>query len=176
MSEVGSIEHVDIGLLDTKEAQFYFADGGFLGLKYKETDYPHVTLKRALPVGRPSEYISVYDVENKEIGIIREIAELTDKNLQVVAKELDSRYFCPYVLEVKSVKDKLGYVYAEFMLGADKAHAHTKSCALKDVSRNIRMLNDKSILIFDVDGNRYLIPDIYKLDKQSRKRLEPYLF
>ena len=176
MDTIGSIQNVDIGLMDLSKAQFYEAKGGFTGLKYDGTDHPHVTLKRALPVGQPSEFVSVYDAENKEIGIIRSLEELTKANWDVVARELGNRYFCPTILEIKSVKDKLGYVYVELLLGEDKRSATVKSCALKDVSRNIRSLDDKRILIFDVDGNRYMVQDVNKLDKTSRKRLEPFLF
>ncbi|MCL2704513.1 MAG: DUF1854 domain-containing protein [Defluviitaleaceae bacterium] len=176
MNTIGSIQNIDIGLLDSGKAEFYFTSGGFAGLKYDGTDYPHVTLKRALPVGQPSEFISVYNTENKEIGIIRSLSELSRENLDIVAKELDSRYYCPGVLEIKSVKDKLGYVYMELHLDTDKSGGHTKSCAVKDVSKNIRMLNEQSLIIFDVDGNRYIVKDIDKLDKASRKRLEPFMF
>jgi hypothetical protein len=104
------------------------------------------------------------------------VDELEAKQRTIVSDELDHRYYCPNILEIKSVKDKLGYVYAEFLLGEDRANSHTKSCALKDVSKNIRMLDDRKIIIFDVDGNRYIVNDVTKLDKHSRKRLEPYLF
>jgi len=162
--------------MDAAKAEFYQTAGGFAGLKYDGKDYPHITLKRALPIGQPSEFISVYDSENKEVGIIRSLNELNAANLDVIIKELGNRYFCPTVLEVKSVKDKLGYVYVELLLGETNGASHMKSCALKDVSKNIRMLNENSIIIFDVDGNRYIIKDVNKLDRASRRRLEPYLF
>jgi len=175
---IGSIESVDLGILDISKAEFYKTDGGFAGLKYDGKDYPHVTLKRALPIAQPNEYISVYDAENKEVGIIKALNELSAANLDIAVNELARRYFCPFVLEIKSVKDKMGYVYIELLLSPEdgSAKTHVKSCALKDVSRNIRMLNEKSIIIFDVDGNRYLIKDVNALDKASRKRIDPYLF
>ncbi|MCL2406974.1 MAG: DUF1854 domain-containing protein [Defluviitaleaceae bacterium] len=176
MNELGSIQNVDLGIIDVNKAKFYFSKGGFCALKYGNEDHPHVTLKRALPVGSASEYVSVYDNDNKEIGIIRSLNELSGDNLKIVTEELDKRYFCPFILEIKSVKDKLGYVYTELLLGESRDKAHTKSCALKDVSKNVRPLGNGAVIIFDVDGNRYLVKDIEKLDKASRKRLEPYLF
>jgi hypothetical protein len=38
------------------------------------------------------------------------------------------------------------------------------------------MLKNEKLIIFDVDGNRYIIPSLDGLDKKSLKRLEPYLF
>ena len=32
------------------------------------------------------------------------------------------------------------------------------------------------IVITDVDGSRYLIPDVWKIDTKSRRKIEPYLY
>jgi len=170
------IMQIDIGLLDLSKAEFYVTEGGFTGLRYGEQDYRHITLRRPLPIAKPSEYISVADHENKEIGIIQNMADLSSEQLAIVTAELDTRYYCPDVLEITSVKDKLGYVYMELKLARSGEAAHTKSCAIKDVSRNIRMLGEDSLLIFDVDGNRYIVRSLSKLDKKSLKQLEPYMF
>ena len=173
----GSIDQIDIGILDLSKAEFYVAESGFTGLKYNGEDHKHITLKRAMPIGLPMEYISVADGENKEIGILRSMDELSEDQYVIVMDELNSRYYCPGILEIKSVKDKLGYVYMELVIsvtGSDRTHI--KNCAVKDVNKNIRMLTDNSMIIYDVDGNRYTIDNISTMDKGSIKKLEPYLF
>ena len=177
METEGLNEHIDIGILDVKNARFYKTEGGFTGLKYYEKEYKHVTLKRALPVGQPMEYISVADEKNNEIGILKSVNELKGEQLEIVTDELNRRYYCPEILEVVSVKDKLGYVYMELKVNVPEAgKTHIKNCAVKDVNRNIRMLSNESLIIFDVDGNRYIIKQLGNLDKNSLKRLEPFLF
>lgn len=166
---------IDIGMLDIKNAEFYVTPGGFTGLRYAGKDYKRITLRRALPIGNPMEYISVADKDSKEIGMIRSLADLSEKQYNIVVRELDNRYYSPTVYEVKSVKDKLGYVYMELIIGRDERR-YKKNCAVKDVSKNIRMLDDDRLAIFDVDGNRYIIQSLAGLDKKSLKRLEPYLF
>ena len=165
-----------IGLMDCAKAEFYVTDGGFAGLRYEGEDYPHIVLRRSLPIIEPMKYISVADHENKEIGIIREVAELRDGQREIVINELDNRYYAPTVLEVLSVKDKMGYVYIEMRIQNKNDKAYKKNCAVKDVNRNIRMLSETSLIIFDVDGNRYIVSDLAKLDRNSIKRLDPYLF
>jgi hypothetical protein len=167
---------LDIGLMDREKAEFYVTEGGFAGLRYNGEDYPHVSLRRTLPVNEPMKYISVADHENKEICIIRAVDDLENTQRDIVINELDNRYYSPEVLEIISVKDKLGYVYIEMRVQNKNDKAYLKNCAVKDVSRNIRMLSDTSIIIFDVDGNRYIVSDLDKLDKNSLKRLDPYLF
>lgn len=167
---------LDIGLMDLSKAEFYIAKGGFAGLRYNGEDYPHIILRRSMPIKEPMKYISVADHENKEIGIIHSVDELKNEQKDIVVNELDNRYYAPRVLEVLSVKDKLGYVYIELRIQNKNSKAYNKNCAVKDVSRNIRMLSDTSLIIFDVDGNRYIVEDLDDLDKNSIKRLDPYLF
>lgn len=166
----------ELGILDIAQAEFYETDGGFVGLKYKGEDHKHVTLRRIMPLQMPLAYISVADTDNKEIGILKAVSDLPQAQQNIVEKELDNRYYSPEVLEVVSVQDKLGYVYLEMRLKNKQGAEYTKNCAIKDVSRNIRMLTTTSVIIFDVDGNRYMIPDVAKLNRQSMRKLDAYLF
>ena len=174
---IGSIDQIDINIIDISKAEFYVSESGFAGLIYDGEDHKHITLKRALPIDKPMEYISIADQKNNEVGIIKSVNELSGKQYDIVVNELNRRYYCPDILEVKSVKDKLGYVYMELVIcvpGSDRKYS--KNCAIKDVNKNIRMLSDDSLIIFDVDGNRFSISSLSKLDKNSLKRLGPFLF
>lgn len=162
---------VDIGLLDASALEFFRSGGGFTGLRHNDKSYPRISLRRVLPSAKPDDYISIADAENKEIGILRSVTELTPEQEILVREELDRRYYCPSVKAVHSVQDKLGYVYLELELDGFRKH-----CAVRDVNKNIRMLDDDRLIIFDVDGNRYLVPSLSALDKKSLRRLEPYLF
>ena len=176
MEEKNTFDPLEIGIMTMDTAEFFVTDGGFLGLKYKDAEYKHITLRRTSPIKMPTEYISVADHENKEIGIIKSIGELSESQRGIVENELDCRYYSPEVTEIISVKDKLGYVYIEMKLMNKNGKTSTKNCAVKDVNRNIRMLSDTSLIIFDVDGNRYIISELSKLDRASIKKLDPYLF
>jgi hypothetical protein len=114
--------------------------------------------------------------EHIEIGILRAVDDLSPQQQQLVVTELDNRYYAPTILEVLSVKDQLGYVYIEMRVKNKKGTEYKKSAAVKDINRNIRMLTPTALVIFDVDGNRYIVPEIDALDKNSIKRLDPYLF
>ena len=98
--------------------------------------------------------------------------ELDEKQRSIVKAELDKRYYCPSVYEVRSVKD-VCYVYFELLIGREGVK-YKKNCAVKDV-QNIFMFDDDRLAIFDVDGNRYIIESLSGLDKRALKRLEPYL-
>jgi hypothetical protein len=173
--QIGLSEAIDLGILDPAKAEFFETPGGFTGLRYDGTEYKRVALRRAMPIAEPSSYISVADHENKEICVIRSLSELAGEQLRIVNDELDRRYYCPEVVEVKSVKDKMGYVYIELRVKG-RGEEFNKNCAVKDVNKNIRLLDEDRLIIFDVDGNRYIVQSLTALDKKSVKKLEPYLF
>jgi hypothetical protein len=175
IQQIGLSEAIDLGVMDPEKGEFFQTPGGFCGLKYNGTEYKRVSLRRALPIADPSCYISVADHENKEICVIRSLSDLQGEQLRIVTDELDRRYYCPEIIEIKSVKDKMGYVYLE-LRASGRGGVFEKNCAVKDVNKNIRMLDDDRLIIFDVDGNRYIIPSLGGLDRKSLKRLEPYLF
>jgi mRNA-degrading endonuclease HigB of HigAB toxin-antitoxin module len=171
----GLSEAIDLGLLDPKTAEFFVTDGGFIGLRFNGSEYGRVSLRRSMPLADPDSYISVADRENKEICVIRALNDLSGEQLRIVREELERRYYCPEIKEIKSVKDKMGYVYLELILSG-RGSSFEKSCAVKDVNKNIRLVDEDRLIIFDVDGNRYIVPSLIALDKKSRRRLEPYLF
>ena len=166
----------DLGFLDIKEAAFFSTEGGFTGLRYKGEEYKHIVLRRTMPIKEPMKYISVADHENKEIAIIASVDELPEKDKEIVMRELDNRYYSPEIIDIISVQDKLGYVYISMRLKNKQGKEYDKSCAIKDVTRNIRMIGDNSVIIFDVDGNRYVSSDLKNMNKASLRRLDSYLF
>lgn len=168
-------ETIDIGFIDVNKAEFYQTEGGFTALKYNNNDYKRITLKRALPNIKPMEYVSIYDDQNNEIGIINKVSALNEPQRKIVIDELDKRYYCPVISKIQSVKDKLGYVYFELII-QNQDRFYEKNCAVKDVSKNIRYLSEDTLIIIDVDGNRFLINSLSKLDKKSLRKLEPYLY
>jgi hypothetical protein len=107
--------------------------------------------------------------------MIKAIADLSDAQLRIVSDELDRRYYCPEIIEIKSVRDKLGYVYMEMEVFAG-GEKHERNAAVNDVNKNIRMIGSNRLIIFDVDGNRFIINALDKLDGKSLRRLEPYMF
>ena len=99
------------------------------------------------------------------------LATFAAEQAVLVKRELDNRYYCPAVTEIASIKEKMGYFYFDVKIGDYK-----KVFAAKDISKSIKMLDDQCIIITDVDGNRYLIEDVWAIDAKSRRRIEPYLY
>ena len=170
MSQPQTAPLVDIGLLDVAASEFYEA-GGFLCLKQNGEDKGLVMVRRILPLKEPDRYLSVADAEQKEVGILHDLAGLPPEQRAMVERELSTRYYCPEVRAITAVKEKMGYVYLDLTL-----NGQSRSVAVKDVTKNIRLSFDGRLFIIDVDGNRYVISQVDALDSASLRRIEPYLF
>ena len=152
------------------ECEFFDYNGAFLGMRLKGTEYRRVVLTRAMPLNLPDSYVCVTDVDRKELGIIEHIADFPEDQQALLRKELDRRYFCPDITAITAIKEKMGHFYFDVKVGD-----YPMSFTIRDLSKNIRC-TDSQIILTDVDGNRFLISDISRIDKKSRRKLEPYLY
>lgn len=146
--------------------------GGFLSLTLGDKTYKRIMLQRAFPLSKPTQYISVREIREdrepgEEIGVIEDIDALSPEKKAIVEEELAVRYFTPQILQITKLKDERGFVYMEVVTtsGSRKITANNNSSSF------IR-LSAVRVLIVDVDGNRFDIPDMTKLDKKSIRNLE----
>ncbi len=164
-------ENLDVVFLNNADIKFYHNENGFIILKLKNENKGRVNLKRCYPFSLPDEYICVLDTDDNEIGIIRNLNDLEKTSCECAKKELTLRYYSPEIETLLSVKDKMGHFYFDVMTGGKK-----KSFTVRDITRNIRFINNDDLIIFDMDGNRYSLKSFSKADKKTQKLLEPYLY
>ncbi|MDR2647972.1 MAG: DUF1854 domain-containing protein [Oscillospiraceae bacterium] len=156
---------------DPAACVFFKNPNGFLGLTIGDAVHKRVQLRRALPFSAPAKYVFVLDMDDKELAVLEDLAALNAENRALVDEELAMRYYYPEITQIKSVKDKNGAHYFELMIGSVK-----KNIAVKDLSKNLKQLENNTVIIIDVDGNRYFIRDVLKVQRKSLRALEPYLY
>ena len=133
-----------------------------------------IFLSRAFPFDMPRDYISVLDKDKKEIGFIRSLNDFDEPQRSMLERELDAKYYTPTIKKIYAVKERYGFSYwrCECEFGE-------KSFTLQDTYRSIIKTSNpdgsERLFILDVDGNRYEIPDVEKLDRKSFKKIELYL-
>lgn len=161
-----------VNYLKDEDVVFEKTTGGFLSIKIGDKEYKRVMLQRAFPLSKPAKFISVREVREdrepgEEIGVIEDIAKLSAEKRALVEEELTTRYFTPVILQITKLKDERGFVYieAETSSGSRKITAHNNSSSFIRLSAG-------RVLIVDVDGNRFDIPDMTLLDKKSIRNLE----
>ncbi len=164
-------ELASVNYLDPRCARFFIENNDFLSLEYKGETYRNIKLHRAMPFKLPDDYISVQDMDSKELFLIRTLYEFSEEQVKLITWHLKKRYYTPKILQLNAIKDKLGYLYFDIV-----TEVGPKSFALRDPTHNIRRIDDgRRIVIVDVDGNRYEIPDVSRMGSKDFRRIEPYL-
>ena len=133
-------------------------------------EYDRVFLHRAFPFDHPEDYISVQDADKNEIGMISSLSVFPEESCALLRAELARKYYAPQITAILSLRDRYGYAYLSASSDAGEI-----TFTLRDAARSILKVDEKRVIITDIDGNRYEIPDIEKLDRKSFKKIELYL-
>lgn len=174
-------KHRESIALTPDNAWFSASTGGLISLKIinaegETEEFERVVIRRSFPVTAPDEFLSVREPDSRkkgrgsEIGMIRNINVFDKATIDLLNAELELRYFTPEIKKITAAKEKFGYCYWE----ADTSAGHV-SFVLNNPFSNIRKLEDGRILIADMDGNCFLIPNPEALDRQSYKVIEIYI-
>ena len=167
--------------LTAENAKFTRSAGGLISLELKkengETEsFERIVPVRAFPITDPDCYISIREPDTREggkgseIGMITKLSDFDKETETLILEELDRRYFTPVIEKIYNVKEKFGYLYFDVLTNSGKV-----SFVMNNPSSNIRVLEDKRSLIYDIDGNCFEIPEVEKMDKASFKKIEIYL-
>jgi len=157
-------------MLKQNDCKFSLNKNGFLQAEINGENVGRVKIVCTQPLTNPYEYISVISMEDVEHGIIKNITDFDDEQRELILNNINSRYFCPVITEIASIKDKMGSFYFDVVIGKTP-----KNFMVRDLTKNIRQQGN-TVTITDMDGNRYKIEDIDKINSKSRKKLEPYLY
>ncbi len=171
---------IQIQYLDDTNAVFT-EENGFISLKAtvrnteteqeEEKNFERVFLHAAFPFDMPESYISVLDKDQKEIGMIRELSTLSAETQKTLRGELARKYYAPKIERILSVKERYGFSYWRVDLTDVKDFSFT----VQDTYRSMLKVDHTHVFIIDVDGNRFEIPNVETLDRQSYKKIELYL-
>lgn len=124
---------------------------------------------RAFPIQAPTRGISLVRDGGKEVAWIDDLAAMPEGIRQLVTEELEGREFIPEILAIKSVSS-----FATPCTWYVKTDRGDTEFVLK-VDEDIRRVGEASLLIADNHGINFLVRDMFKIDKGSRKILDRFL-
>jgi|SRR5579872_4784028 len=151
-------ESFELRILDPKEVRL-FRVGGVLRMTLgEERSYLRVRVARAFPLSDPHHYYGLLDGAGKDIGMIVDPAQLDRESHALADDAVEKHYFVPVVQEVLSVKEDYGSVVWD--VATDRGR---KTYVVRAMRDNLAELSSGRVLITDVDGNRFEIPDITRL-------------
>ncbi len=151
-------------------------ESGFLSLKLpaeegaEEKTYSRVFLHRMFPFEEPERYLSVLDSDQNELGIIEDLALFEESTREILRRELRRKYYMQEIRAILRVKDRYGFTYWDVETPEGKV-----SFTLQDTQRSLVKMSAERLMIIDIDGNRYEITALSRLDRVSYKKIELYL-
>lgn len=167
-----SADLLELRFLTKDNAVFQRTKGGFVSLDYAGKTYERVNVYRTFPVTEPDEYISIREADEKarEIGVVEKLSELSSEQAEMLREQLRLRYFTPTIKKIIDIKTEYGYGYFNVVtdFGACRFTIHNGGSAVVSLS-------DTRIMITDLDGNRFEIPDITRLSAGERKKLDLFI-
>ena len=128
-----------------------------------DRSYPTVKPAWASPLTHPRNYLSLLDGKGKEIVMISDPEELPPDSLAAVRLELHRRYLTATVTSITDGRVEFGATY--WSVETDRG---PRDLVTQNLQENAIWLSDRHILLLDVDGNRFEIPDTSALDEKSQ--------
>ncbi len=135
-----------------------------------DRSYTRVKVVRAAPLSYPRRYISLLDARDEEICMIEDLAQVGPELRAVLCEELDRRYLTAAIERVIAVRNEFGTSYWEV-----ETNRGRREFVIQNVAENARWLGDQRLLLIDVDGNRFEVPDTGRLDRRSLAFVEQVL-
>jgi len=144
-----------------EDLQVEFRDGCSVG---------PVSIVRAFPISAAEDFIIFKDAEGKELGALRQMAELDPSSHQVLEAELERIYFTPRITRIHSIE--VNFRIPKWEVETDRGR---RVFEISSSRSDIRALGGGRVLIRDADGNRYEIADYRRLDPFSSGLVEAQL-
>ncbi len=167
-----SEDMLELRFLTKENATFTRTAGGFLSLDYAGKHFDRVGVYRTFPLTDAERFISIREADEKarEIGMIEDLKAMPKEQEEMLQEQLRLRYFMPQIEKIYDIKDEYGYGYFDVRTNFGDCRFTIHMGAGSVVS-----LTDTRILITDLDGNRFEIPDMSKLTTAEKKKLDLFV-
>jgi hypothetical protein len=136
----------------------------------EERSYITVRPAWSAPLSHPNLFLALMDGKGDEIVTIPDPKDLEPESLVAVKEELRRRYLTATVLRIDHAKVEFGATY--WHVESDRGQ---RDFVTQSLQENAQWLSEHHLLLIDVDGNRFEIPDVRNLDTRSRQFIETIL-
>ena len=126
--------------------------------------------RRLFPLSGLEKYITLLDQEGVEQAIIRDLRTLPKEERETIEACLREYYLIPKVEKIDACIEKYGVLSIHTQ--TDRGPALIE---IRNVLHGLKLLYGTRVLLRDTNDNRYEIPDLRLLDKQSRIKIDAFL-
>lgn len=161
----------ETGLLDQARVKLFRGPHGEFRLELRD-DRCYLNCRAAwcFPFSNRRYYVALFDGLKGEIGVLRDPYELDPESRRVLEEMLDRRYFVPIIERVKSIREEYGVVYWSV-----ETNYGPRDFVCRGMRDSVTELPDGRLIITDVDGNRFEIPDYTQLSRATQMILDRVL-
>jgi hypothetical protein len=149
---------------------FYYPEGIARLTVANDRSYVRVKLALAAPLSRPNQDVSLLDAKSEEIVLLPGLDVLEPESQRVAQRELKRRYLTSRIRRLVSLKQEFGVTYWEA-----ETERGVREFVVRDLQENCVWLSETHLLLIDVDGSRFEIPDHGHLDERSQQLLDAIL-
>ncbi|PKN88298.1 MAG: DUF1854 domain-containing protein [Deltaproteobacteria bacterium HGW-Deltaproteobacteria-1] len=124
---------------------------------------------RSFPIAAPENSISLVSMDGHELAWIEHLADLPDAQRRLVEEELASREFVPEIRAIKTISSFA--TPSTWQVDTDRG----PFALVLESEDDIRRISRTMLMISDSNGIQFLVRDLTKLDRSSRKLLDGFL-
>jgi hypothetical protein len=124
---------------------------------------------RSFPIAAPENGISLVSMDGHELAWIEHLADLPDAQRRLVEEELASREFVPEIRAIKTISSFA--TPSTWQVDTDRG----PFALVLESEDDIRRISRTMLMISDSNGIQFLVRDLTKLDRSSRKLLDGFL-
>ena len=159
-----------VDYLRPENTEFFATGTGFVSVRSGEITCSRAAFHRCFPFNDPDHFISVRDENQKEIGLIESLADFPAETRRLIEDQLNLRYFTPLITKICEVKEEYGYSY--WAVETDRG---AYRCTVRLGGGSVSRISDIRLLITDIDGNRFEIPDLTGLSVNELKKIDLFI-
>ncbi len=160
----------ELEILDPQKVRIFRYGGRTRMTIGEEKSIIRVMVLRAFPLSDPNHYYAFLDSASHDVGVIVNPHEIDPESRRVCEEDLERRYFIPTVQRVKSAIEEWGSV--TWVVETDRGEREYTVRGMRD---NMVELSANRVMLTDIDGNRFEIRDLSKLDVVSQNLVLRYL-
>ena len=157
--------------IDNDMARFVRKDIALVDMElYDGRKFENLEPRRLFPLSGLEKYITLLNEEGVEQAIIRDLNTLPPSERTIIEDCLREYYLIPKVSKIVNCTEKFGVLSLD--VETDRGPALIE---IRNILHGVKLLYGTRVLLRDGNDNRYEIPDINKLDRQSRQFMDTFL-
>ena len=166
-NEVVSGAAGDIGAIDPRRVRLFRGPHGVLRCTIEgDRTVLQTKVVHAFPLSDRSRWISVLDGKNKEVCLIEDPAALDDRSCRLVDEALAVHYRIAVIERIHAIRTEYRTMFWD--VETDRGR---RDFVVKTGADTVLWYEPHELVLVDIDTNRFVIPDVTRLDFHSRKQL-----